>query len=50
MKNMTRRLIKLISADPWRDRESAYLNGSTSIVDLEMRMREIDSGRFRNRL
>lgn len=27
--------------------ELAYLNGSTSQQDLEMRMREVDRGRFR---
>lgn len=27
--------------------ELEYLNGSTSAVDLEMRMREIDRGKFR---
>jgi hypothetical protein len=30
------------------DIETEYLNGSTSTVDLEMRMREIDRGKFRN--
>ncbi len=28
--------------------ELAYLNDSTSRIDLEMRMREIDRGRFRH--
>ena len=27
--------------------ELEYLNGSTSPVDLEMRMREVDRGKFR---
>jgi hypothetical protein len=27
--------------------EAEYLNGATSTVDLEMRMRELDRGRFR---
>ena len=30
------------------DIENEYLNGSTSTVDLELRMREIDRGKFRN--
>ena len=30
------------------ERELDYLNGSTSRIDLEMRMREIDRGKFRN--
>lgn len=28
--------------------ETAYLNGATSLVDLENRQREIDRGRFRH--
>jgi hypothetical protein len=31
------------------ERELDYLNGSTSPVDLEMRQREIDRGKFRRR-
>jgi hypothetical protein len=30
--------------------EQSYLNGSTSPIDLEMRQREIDRGRFRRDL
>jgi hypothetical protein len=30
--------------------EQSYLNGSTSAIDLEMRQREIDRGRFRRDL
>lgn len=34
---------------PYREElELEYLNKSTSRVDLEMRQREIDRGRFRN--
>ena len=32
-----------------REMEMAYLNQSTSLVDLEYREREIDRGRFRSR-
>jgi hypothetical protein len=32
-----------------RDPELAYLEEATSLVDLEMRHREIDRGRFRKR-
>ncbi len=32
-----------------REMELAYLNQSTSLIDLEYREREIDSGRFRVR-
>lgn len=31
------------------DEELAYLNGALSLVDLERREREIDSGRFSTR-
>ena len=31
------------------ERELDYLNGSTSVVDLEIRQREIDRGKFRRR-
>lgn len=31
------------------DPERAYLEEATSLVDLEMRQREIDNGRFRRR-
>lgn len=30
-------------------RELAYLNGSSSIIDLEFRQRQIDRGMFRGR-
>jgi Protein of unknown function (DUF3563) len=30
-----------------QERELAYLNGATSLVDLEYRQREIDRGRLR---
>lgn len=30
------------------NRQEAYLNEATSLVDLELRQREIDRGRFRN--
>ncbi|WP_099866833.1 DUF3563 family protein [Pararhizobium haloflavum] len=49
MKNIIQRMNRLFDGSPRRDRENAYLNGATSIVDLEMRMREIDQGRFRGR-
>lgn len=29
------------------DRETAYLNNSVSVYDLERRQREIDAGKFR---
>jgi hypothetical protein len=29
--------------------ERAYLDGATSVVDLELRQREIDRGKFRRR-
>lgn len=32
-----------------RDPEAAYLDEATSLVDLEMRHREIDRGRFKRR-
>lgn len=32
------------------DAELRYLNDATSPVDLEMRMREVDRGRFKSRL
>lgn len=32
-----------------RDQETAYIEEATSLVDLEMRHREIDRGRFRRR-
>lgn len=47
MKNLIKRVGRFIDAEPWRTREERYLNGATSIVDLEMRMREIDNGKFR---
>lgn len=50
MKNVFRKMGRLIGGTPRHERETAYLNGATSIVDLELRMREIDGGRFRNRL
>ncbi len=31
------------------DPERAYLNESTSLIDLEFRQREVDRGRFRRR-
>ena len=49
MQTIVQRFGRLFSEAPLRDRESAYLNDATSIVDLEMRMREIDRGKFRNR-
>ncbi len=42
-------LKKLFTAPSTADRERAYLNESASQVDLEMRQREIDRGRFRQR-
>lgn len=48
-----RRLMKMVSdfldRDVERERELAYLNGAVSRYDLEARMREVDSGRFRRR-
>lgn len=41
-----KQLIKVPSA---ADRERAYLEGAADRYDLEMRMREIDRGRFRRR-
>lgn len=36
-------------AGPIRQKvENEYLSGSVSLVDLELRQREIDRGRFRN--
>lgn len=49
MKNVLTRMNRLFNGTPRREREEAYLNGATSIVDLEMRMREIDRGKFQNR-
>lgn len=40
-------LRKRLRAPSIEEVELAYLNGSTSQQDLEMRMREIDRGRFR---
>lgn len=31
-----------------QDRETAYLNGSVDLIDLEQRQRQIDRGLFRN--
>lgn len=45
IKKAARAWNSLVSHDP----ERAYLDGATSLVDLEMRQREIDSGRFRRR-
>jgi hypothetical protein len=47
MKTVLTRMNRLLNGAPRREREEAYLNGATSIVDLEMRMREIDSGKFK---
>lgn len=48
MKTVLTRMNRILNGTPRREREEAYLNGATSIVDLEMRMREIDSGKFRH--
>jgi hypothetical protein len=50
MTSMFKRMSRMFSLAPQRHRENAYLNGSTSIVDLEMRMRDIDSGKFRSNI
>ena len=50
MRNIFKRVNRMLGNEAWKDREAAYLNDATSIVDLEMRMREVDRGRFRSRL
>ena len=50
MRNILTRMNRALNGQSRREREEAYLNGSTSIVDLEMRMREIDRGKFRSQL
>lgn len=37
----------VLSGERTRERERDYLNQSTSILDLEYRMREVDAGKFR---
>lgn len=49
MRNIFKRAERFFAGDPARERENAYLNEATSLVDLEMRMRDIDRGRFRNK-
>jgi Protein of unknown function (DUF3563) len=39
------RILPRIQSD--EERELAYLNGATSLVDLEYRQREIDRGKLR---
>ena len=42
--------LKNVLRGPSREElERAYLDGATSVVDLELRQREIDRGRFRRR-
>lgn len=47
MRNILKRAGRILAIDPVKRRETAYLNEATSLVDLEMRMRDIDRGRFR---
>jgi hypothetical protein len=49
MKNVFKRMGRFIVGETAREREQSYLEGATSIVDLEQRMREIDHGRFRSK-
>ncbi|WP_244630930.1 DUF3563 family protein [Aureimonas sp. ME7] len=42
----TQRLRNAVACAMPQDAATAYLNEATSIVDLEGRQREIDSGRF----
>ncbi|WP_421848812.1 DUF3563 family protein [Oricola sp.] len=41
------RFAHALSGPSRNDVENDYLNGSTSLYDLERRMREIDRGKFR---
>lgn len=47
--NLTRRLRSAFRPIREEDRAAAYLNESTSLIDLERRQREIDQGIFRPR-
>jgi hypothetical protein len=41
------RIVSAMKPASRHEREMAYLSGSRSLVDLEMRQREIDAGKFR---
>ncbi|WP_156418450.1 DUF3563 family protein [Aureimonas sp. D3] len=43
---LTARLREALRPTRQSDREAAYLNEATSLVDLEGRQREIDRGRY----
>jgi hypothetical protein len=47
MRSAIRNLRTYLNTDHIKAAEDQYLNGSMSIIDLEMRQREIDGGKFR---
>ena len=49
LKTMSR-FIRALHIPTTEEIERAYLNGASNRYDLEMREREVDSGRFRRRL
>ena len=49
LKTMTR-FLRALQAPSVEEIERAYLNGAANRYDLELREREVESGRFRRRL
>ena len=49
LKTMTR-FLRALQAPSVEEIERAYLNGAATRYDLELREREVESGRFRRRL
>lgn len=50
MFEQVKQIIRALQGPSRQDRERAYLNGAVSAIDLECRQREIDAGRFRERV
>lgn len=50
MFEQVKQIIRALQGPSRQDRERAYLNAAVSAVDLEYRQREIDAGRFRERV
>lgn len=50
MRRVLKAIGRLIESGSAEARERAYLDQSTSLADVERRIREIDSGRFRGRM
>lgn len=49
LKEIINNMIEFLSYDWQKEKEENYLNESTSIMDLEMRMREIERNKIHGR-